>query len=45
MKMKNHFVAALIQAAKNDDIAEVRRLIADGSDMNSKDNKDWTALM
>ena len=45
MKTKNHFVATFIQAAKNDDIAEARRLIADGADMNSKDNKDWTALM
>ena len=36
---------ALIQAAKDNNATEVRRLIADDADVNAKDNEDCTALM
>ncbi|MCH5291754.1 MAG: ankyrin repeat domain-containing protein [Treponema sp.] len=36
---------ALITAAKDNNAAEARRLIADGADVNAKGNEDWTSLM
>ena len=36
---------ALIEAAKTNNAAEARRLIASGADVNAKVNDGWTALM
>ena len=36
---------ALITAAKDNNAAEARRLIADGADVSAKGNEDCTALM